>query len=269
MTAWPAAPRRVPFRVAAQAYGPLGLLAAILLGFALLAGGIEWSRDDFRSPRDDWRLDACEAKGLTSASVEHVTRFYGKRNRPRDFDQVAFRFADANGKEHRGRSWIATGTVEQGAHHGVEYLPEDPAVCRLQGGRAAYVAHWLEWYAGLVSLPLLLVLGIWLAHVYKLRTLLRHGRAFDAVVVEVECPEPAKSRKRRNSQRCRIRYRWRGIDGADRERTQRPRLQSALGQALVGSKPGDVLAAAFVVGSEWSAQQGRLVAVAEVPEDRG
>lgn len=268
MSSWPSAPRRVAFRVAAQSCGPAGLVFGMLLAMALFAGIAEWSRDEFRSPRDDWRLDAAEPKGLATGTIESVTRFYGKNETPRDYVLTTFRFADAAGTARRGRSWIATGTVREDANHGVEYLPDDPSVCRLRTGTAAYAAHWLDWYAGLVVLPLALALGWWLAHVYKLRALLRNGRAVDAVVVEIDCPEPARSRRRRNAQRCRIRYRYRGIDGADREATQRPRLQSKLGQALVGAKPGEVLKDAFVVASEWTPGAARLVVAAEVPEDR-
>lgn len=246
----------------------MGLVLGMLLAMALLAGGVEWSRDDYRMPRDDWRLDAAEPKGLATGTIESVTRYYGKNKTPRDYVLATFRFEDANGALHRGRSWIATGSVREDAQHGVEYLPEEPSVCRLRTGTAAYASQWIEWYAGLVVLPLALALGWWLAHVYKVRALLRNGRAVDAVVVEVSCPEPARSKKRRNGQRCRIRYRFRGADGADREATQRPRLQSKLGQSLVDAKPGDVLKDAFVVVSEWSAGAARLVAAAEVPEDR-
>lgn len=268
MPSWPSAPRRVPFRVAAQSCGPLGLVVGMLLVMALFAGSVEWSRDEFRLPRDDWRLDAAEPKGLATGTVESVTRYYGKNKTPRDHELVTFRFVDAAGTAQRGRSWIATGAVRDGDHHGVEYLPESPSVCRLRTGTATYAAHWLDWYAGLVVLPLALALGWWLAHVYKVRALLRNGRAVDAVVVEVDCPEPARSRKRRNGQRCRIRYRYRGPDGAEHEATQRPRLQSKLGQALVGAKPGEVLLHAFVVASEWTPGAARLVVAAEVPEDR-
>ena len=266
MPHWPNPPRRVTFFVAAQSREAIGIALGAMLLFACMGLAAEWSRDDFRSPRCDWRLDACEQPSAAVATVRAIDRERDNKGRLRDRARVSYTFVDANNVEQFGVSWLPRGGLREGDHRGVEYLPDDTSVSRLRDSKSTDIAWWLPWYAGWIVLPLLLAFSAWLAHVWRVLVTLRNGVACQAIATELAVPEQEQGKRRKHAQRCLVRFRWRGPDGSDHEATQRPRLHSALGRALANERVGQPMATAFVICSEWAPQHGRLIATSEVRE---
>ena len=267
MSNWPHPPRRVRARTAFATWSPFGPAVAALLLVAVVGGVSEWSDDDFRSPRDDWSLDACEARGTTVASITDVRREQDRDGLPTSWALCTFRYEDAQGTPHTASSWLRADLLRAGDHRGVEYLPAEPQVARLVTGVVARTSSWLPWVTSWILLPLLFATGLWLSHVHRTGVVLRHGVATAARIVEVRCPEPARGTKRRRAQRCRVRFAYRGSDGRDHVAVQMPRLMSPLGELLSTAKAGDELERAFAVFAEWAPTRVRLVATVELTED--
>lgn len=264
MPEWPQPPRHAKWSVAAQTNEAWGLAAGLMLTGSLILLVVEWSHDGFRSPRADWRLDACESPATAIARVEAIERIVGPDGKPIDRVRVRYSFDDG-GARRNGMTWMPRGELREGDFRGVEILPDDREVHRLRGGANAHLAQWLPTFAGRVLLPLCLGLGAWLALVYRTLVTIRNGAAAEAKVVEARVPEPARSPRARFATRCLVRVRWTGGDGVERELTQRPRRGSPLGEALVGAEPGKPLATAFVAHDGRGARGACLVACSEAP----
>jgi len=262
MTAWPRPPRRVRAATALATWGFFGALCTAALVVALLGGVCALGDDGFRSPRDDWRLDAAAPRGAALGTITAVDQDRSK-GRPARYARYAFSFADAAGQQHAGVAWMVQHGKRPGDHHGVEYLPDDPEVNRLVDGKTAYAALWLPWFSGYVLLPTLAALGLWLARSYRTWVVVRHGHAADATLLDLRRPAGNGRYRRRH---CRVRYRFRGNDGQDHDAVQYARLGSPLARGLQDATVGEVLRDAFAVYAEHAPQRCRLVALAETGE---
>src|SRR5262245_8185391 len=132
MTAWPRPPRRVRKATALATWGVFGTLCTWALVMAVLAGVLMWGDDGFRSPRDDWRLDAAEARGLALGTITTVDVERGRRGQETNRARYSYTFTDARGDTHTGSAWLARNGKGPGDPHGVEYLPDEPDVNRLK-----------------------------------------------------------------------------------------------------------------------------------------
>ena len=262
MTAWPRPPRRVRAATALATWGFFGVLCTAAVVLALLGGVCSWSDDGFRSPRDDWRLDAAAPRELALGTITAVDD-RGTGGHAANRARYSYSFTDAQGHAHTSAAWLAPNGKGPGDHHGVEYLPDEPDTNRLVDGTATRIAAWLPWYAGSVLLPALLATGLWLARSYRTFVIVRHGRAADATLLELRLPA---GRGRYGRRHCRVRYRFHGNDGQDHDAVQFARLGSPLARALQGATEGLVLRDAFAVHAENAPKYCRLVATAETGE---
>src|SRR5262245_2847705 len=102
MTAWPRPPRRVRAATALATWGLFGTLCTSTLIITLLGGVCAWGDDGFRSPRDGWRLDEAEPRGLALGTITAVDVERGRRGRPTDHARYSYTFTDAHGHTHTG-----------------------------------------------------------------------------------------------------------------------------------------------------------------------
>ncbi|MGE3172720.1 MAG: DUF3592 domain-containing protein [Planctomycetota bacterium] len=261
MSGWPRPPRHVPWRLALQTWGVLGAFATAMLVVSLVALAVMWAEDGFRSPRDDWRLDAGPAE-VAEARVTQVRHRRNKHGRvTRSFVSYVY---DPGDGERSGQSVTTRRDVEPGAAVAVEYLRNDPGVSRMVGTHATYLGRILPTFAGLLLLPELFLVLLYLTRVFRIRTIVRHGPAVAGVLVGHR--RPADGKRRRRSKNYRVRYGYRGADGLDHEGWQFVRFDSALDRAVQATGEGQTFAAAFVVHDERNARRARLVAAAGVTE---
>jgi hypothetical protein len=258
----PRPPRHVPWRVALRSWGRFGTFACAMLATSLLGLLVFWAQDDFRSPRDDWRLDAAPAPAVANAHITAVQHVRSKDGRRIARSCASYTFLDAAGVERHGRSWLSGSAPEVDAVVGVEYLPDDPGTNRLLGSNSSYLARILPNYAGFLLLPELLLMGLWLTRAYRVRTVLRHGRATTATLVHCRRPDDRRRKRRHYA----VRFRYHGNDGTDHEGWQYTSLGTPLDRVLAQAAVNAPLDGAFVVHDEMNAGRARLVTAAEVSE---
>jgi hypothetical protein len=167
----PAAPRAFRRSTALAAFWPLGVASCATLLCSLLLVVTILSRDAFRLPSLDWRLDAAAKVETVRAQIEHVPA------KGTDGGRYTFTFTTKDGNSMRGVSWGPTGLLVVGEGAAVEYLPQAPEIHRLRGMHGTLLASWLPKFAGWLLLPALLGVGFWLARGYQNALLLRDGRA--------------------------------------------------------------------------------------------
>lgn len=133
----------------------LAAVAAVMLGvgLALLARGSA-AGDGLQF--EDLALD--ERASRTQASVAGVEAV-AERD---DWVRVRYEFGDLAGRQVQGSCWSRAGTTAVGDARTVEFLADQPAVNRLQEGRRTLADRPSTWPMGLLVLPSMLLLLLWL-----------------------------------------------------------------------------------------------------------
>lgn len=252
MSLLPPPPRTVPLRTALSLWWPFGLtVGAVWLVLSVLAL-VLLAQDGFRLPTVDLQIADSQRTDFGVAEIVGLEPT-GIHLGSRQLERAQYR-ATVDGRRFEGHSYGWSGTFELGGKAGLDMLREDVGVQRLHGGFHAIASTWMPWFGGWIWLPLSLLLGFWLARVYRLRVLLRNGKAAAAELLA------ATPRRLSNPAQLAVRYRFVAADGQVRLGWRWLRLSSPLAQRLLQAAPQTLLADAAVVYAESAPQQHRLVA---------
>jgi len=213
--------------------------------------------DDWRWPRDDWRLDVATV-AIARGELIDATVLRDRRKNVLG-TELTFAFTPAGDRRHQDRCWSEHDEHVLGTPVDVEYLAEDPTVCRVQGTVRARAAMWWPYWST-AALSALLAIGLWLARAYQTFVVLRHGTAAPVRLVTL--------RRGRGRAKRRLSVQYAFVDDLGRAATARQhvRVGSELGQLLLAAQPGAELPAACVVHQVGNARRCRLVALTELRE---
>jgi len=257
-TLLPPAPREVPFRVAAQAWWPLGLGVGITAGVLVVIVVVFLAIDGFRLPTTDAALDRDAFVSDREVRVESIERS-GFRVNSTHVHRVQYTFTGADGTRVSGHSyqWPGPRELREGGTAAVELLPGDESVHRLRGTVHAMSTLWLPTLMGWALLPALFLLLLWFRRAWRTAVLLRQG---EARPFEVESCAVVKGV---NPPRLRVRYRFRAADGTQHEGGHWVPRNGALGRLLDGAAAGSSPEGACVVHDPIDPARNRLIAVAD------
>ena len=168
-------PRRVPLPVVCSAMlGTAKGPATFLLTLFMLAG---WLSATVFRPVDQLRL----AFSVTTAQaiVTEVTTTGRSVNEVEEYE-YSFTFSAPDGRTITGRSYSIGQLWSVGDHVAAWYVPDEPAVARLDGTRLSTVAPWLVWFMMLFSIVFSMNLAITAVGGLRQVMLLRYGKVGDA-----------------------------------------------------------------------------------------
>jgi len=165
--------------------GIWGLVGTVITVAFTFAGGPVWY---------DWILDDRGVRTEAQPFEEHAT---GSRINGRTVHEIQFRFTDASGQSHTGRTDVTDAARIASARHqhamAIDYDPQDPARVRLAGASAST-------FGAIVLLPLAFAaLGAvlffrGLGGARRTRAIYRDGTAVMARVVSVERTSSTQNR---------------------------------------------------------------------------
>jgi hypothetical protein len=250
-TDFPAAPRRVRLRAACRLWWPFGLAVGLIWLLTTLAALALLAADGFCLPFSDWALDRQAVVAARPAAVES-SEPTSTHLVSQSVHRVRYSF-DLGDGSRTGLCYTLGPRLMQGQDAAVEYLPEDRDLHRLRGSVRAESALWAPWL-GWIWLPLTFLLGFWGSRVYRLRVLLRNGRAAEALLVAASRTGIV------NPPQLKVRYRFADGAGGEHEGRHWVRAGSPLGRRIAGLQPGDPIPGSAVVYDEADPDKNRLCA---------
>ncbi|MCC6671336.1 MAG: hypothetical protein IT458_09760 [Planctomycetes bacterium] len=175
----PPAPREVRWSAVLWLRWPLALLGFVLVvWFGLFTLMLHWAREG-SSHRDE--LGIAADPGAATATIERVDSVPGTAL-GRRWDRVEYVFATPQHPQMRGHSFVEQGRHAPGSAATVEFRRGAPEHSRLLGARLNLLPDPAPWFFGLLVLPGVFVLLVWLLGVVEARRLLAEG---DAAAVEI------------------------------------------------------------------------------------
>lgn len=200
MSVLPNPPRNPRLRACLSLWWPFGLVVAALWLALTVIALVLLAQDGFRLPTRDMQLDGSSVTLPDAAEITAIDDA-GAHLGSRALQAVSYR-ATVDGDLYRGTSFAWSGGFRVGGRAGLQMLPGDHRVQRLDGGVLALSSTWMPWFAGWIWLPLCAVLGFWLVRVYRLRVMLRQGPEAAAELLE------AAPRRYVNPPQLLVRYRF-------------------------------------------------------------
>lgn len=186
-------PREVPPPVAATARRLRAPIGGAVAGALFLAVGLGFAAVFFPTRiLDDWRLNGSGAATVTGR-VTAVNRTNMKVNKQRVM-RAEFTYAPADGPPRTGESFSSGALWKVGEQVLVRYLPDDPAIACIQGGRLNE-AGWGGMFVAIFPALGGLLLVAFIAQRRSVAWLLAEGRVAELDIRSHEIPGmPAKNR---------------------------------------------------------------------------
>ena len=237
-------PRRWPLGLLGLSMTVYGGLVALMLFYA--ASGKQ---------QDDALIDigAPDLGGVATAeAVVTDAEETGAKIHGAPAERLSYTFRTERGVDFAGRSFGVAGAFRVGRFAKVDYLIDHPHINRLQQTRLCLIGDLVSPVLGLVVLPGLLLLLLWLQGALDLKRMMENGDAAVAHVDEVEhvgYVVPVM---------LRVRYRFRDTRAAWRQGVHWVRARSPLGVRLEGGSDRPV-----VLHDRVHPQHSRLVTSAD------
>ncbi|MCY2956504.1 MAG: hypothetical protein NT107_05645 [Planctomycetota bacterium] len=249
MQSLPVPPRLVRAAAARATWREFGLLATLALTITTGIGIYICKTDEWRTPRSDWWLD--QESQQTVGTIKTTEQLAD------DLQRHTFTFVNKEKLLVTGAAWSGQRQLSTGESIAVEYLPEQPDICRVAGMHYSRLSRQWTIYATIL-LSTMLACALWLLRIYHTATLLRYGRATPARIVSTLAWFPFGQW---------VRFAYLDEAGVERFGWQLVRANSPLDKTTLASQLNATGDGAFVVHSKTAASRCRLTHLDEVAEE--